>query len=172
MTELEVFTEHWERYRSVTLQFFDMLSEEELRWRPDPTAHTCAQQLLHIAQNEDYFFRGIFGGDWNLELLRFPKEMPAKDELRRYLIEVRGRATDCLQALSPLDLDKPTPAPKGPTAFPLRWWLWLVLEHEVHHKAQLSVYMRLLNKVPPYFASPLPPGDRPDIRIRAEMGGV
>jgi uncharacterized damage-inducible protein DinB len=172
MTELEVFREHWERYRSVTLQFFDMLSEEELRWRPDPDAHSCAQQLLHIAQNEDYFFRGIFAGDWDLERLRFPRQMPARDELRRYLVAVRELANGYLEGLSPSALDQPTRVPRSPSDFPLRWWLWLILEHEVHHKAQLSVYMRLLHRVPPYFAAPLPPGERPDIRVRAEMGGV
>jgi uncharacterized damage-inducible protein DinB len=53
---------------------------------------------------------------------------------------------------------------------PLRWWLWFVLEHEIHHKAQLALYLRQLGKVPPFFAMVLT--DRPDIRIRSEMGGI
>src|SRR2546426_3855547 len=39
---------------------------------------------------------------------------------------------------------------------PLRWWLWFVLEHEIHHKAQLALYLREMGKVPPFFALPLP----------------
>ncbi|NJD09835.1 MAG: DinB family protein [Gemmatimonadetes bacterium] len=172
MTEIEVFLEHWERYRSVTLQCIDLLEEAELGWRPQPEAQSCAQQLLHIVQNEDYFIRGIFEGDWDTERLRFPREMPAKEALRRHYVEVRDRTLARLRALGAEDLDRPTPVPRGPTDMPLRWWLWLMLEHEVHHKAQLAVYFRLLNKVPPYFAAPLPPGDRPDVRKRAELGGV
>jgi len=54
----------------------------------------------------------------------------------------------------------------------LRSWLWFVLEHEVHHKAQLAEYLRALGRVPPYFAMVLPAGMRPDIEARAALDGV
>ncbi|MFC1662500.1 DinB family protein, partial [Gemmatimonadota bacterium] len=62
--------------------------------------------------------------------------------------------------------------PNASAEYPLRWWLWSVLEHEIHHKAQLAIYLRQMGKVAPYFADPLPLGERPDIQLRDELGGV
>ena len=42
--------------------------------------------------------------------------------------------------------------------------LWYVVEHEVHHKGQLALYLREIGVVPPFFALAFPPGVRPDIR--------
>jgi uncharacterized damage-inducible protein DinB len=67
-------------------------------------------------------------------------------------------------------LDEIMRVPSAAAELPLRWWLWFVLEREIHHKAQLALYMRQLGKIPPFFAILLP--DRPDIRIRREWGGV
>ncbi len=171
MTELEVIHEHWERFRQITLQFLDLLGEEDLSWRPERDAFTCGQQLLHIALTEDYYFRGVFGGEWwDKARLRLPKKTPAADELRGYFTEVRERSRVHLASLTPADLDRATPFPNGPADLPLRWWLWFILEHEVHHKAQLAVYFRQMGKLAPFFAFPLASGERPDIRIRAELG--
>ncbi len=38
------------------------------------------------------------------------------------------------------------------------------LEHEVHHKAQIGLYLFHLGIEAPFFAYPLPPGVRPDKR--------
>ena len=53
----------------------------------------------------------------------------------------------------------------------LRWWLWLLVEHEVHHKAQIAVYLRQMGMTPPFFAVPLENGARPDIEARERLGG-
>lgn len=57
--------------------------------------------------------------------------------------------------------------PGIPAAWPLRTWLWYVMEHEVHHKAQIAVFLRQLGTTPPFFAFPLPPGRRPDVNPEA-----
>lgn len=172
MTELELIVAGWERHRAVTLQFLDALDEAELGWRPTPEAMSCGQQLVHIAQTEDFHERGLFGGEWNRDLLRFPKPMPSKDALRSRFEEVRGRTTSRLAALTAADLDAPCAHPNAPPGLNLRWWLTFLLEHEVHHKGQLAVYFRLMGKEAPFFAMALPPGQRPDIQASRDLGGV
>jgi uncharacterized damage-inducible protein DinB len=172
MTELEVIVGGWERHRAVTLQFLDALTEEELAWRPTPEAMTCGQQLLHIAQNEDFHERGLFAGEWDRELLRFPVPMPTKEALGAYFEEVRTRMGARLGALSPADLDAPCDHPNAPPGLPMRWWLTFLLEHEVHHKGQLAVYLRQMGKTAPFFAMAFPPGHRPDIQARNDLGGA
>ena len=45
----------------------------------------------------------------------------------------------------------------------------VVLEHEIHHKAQLAVYVRMMGLVAPFYAMPMPPGARPDIAAREQI---
>jgi uncharacterized damage-inducible protein DinB len=47
----------------------------------------------------------------------------------------------------------------------------VLVEHEVHHKAQVAVYLREMGKTPPYFAAALENGARPDIEMREKFGG-
>jgi uncharacterized damage-inducible protein DinB len=172
MTELEVLLENWSRFRSVTLQFLDLLEEDDLNWRPEPDAFSCGQQLLHIAQTEAYCIGGLFGGEWDTGMLKFPEAMPSIEELRRYFTEVRGTASERLESLTEVDLATPHSGPNDSASYPLRWWLWFVLEHEIHHKAQLAVYVRQIGKVAPFFANPLPLGERPDIQAREDLDGA
>ena len=53
-----------------------------------------------------------------------------------------------------------------------RWWLWLLVEHEVHHKAQIALYLRQMGKTPPYFAAALEGGTRPDVEMMEKLGGL
>ena len=169
LSELDNIREHWTRYRGVTLEHLNLLSEGEMAWRPQPELFSCGQQLVHILQTEQYYSHGWFDGEWDATRLHFPSVMPAIAQLRADFESTRARTLERFDTLTSATLDDVMRVPHAPD-LPLRWWLWFVLEHEVHHKAQLSIYLRQLGKVPPYFAMVLP--DRPDIRIRAEWGGV
>ena len=96
MSELEDFLEHLERYRAVTLQHFEILSEEDMVWRPRSDAFTCAQQLLHIVQSEDFFINGLFGNDWNLDRISFPQPMPQRPRfINNFSTSGAGRCQPC-----------------------------------------------------------------------------
>jgi uncharacterized damage-inducible protein DinB len=172
MSELDDLREHLDRYRAVTLQHFDILSEAEMSWRPRPDAFTCAQHLLHIVQSEEYFVGGIFEDAWDSERLAFPVPMPSSPELRQRFIDVRRRTHQYLDTLNEATLDAVRRHGHAPVDASIRAWLWFILEHEIHHKAQLAEYLRTLGHTPPYFAMPLPLGERPDISARDALGGV
>jgi uncharacterized damage-inducible protein DinB len=179
-TELANYREHMERYRSVTLQTLDALADDaDLAWRPTPDSFTLGQHLLHIAQTEDFYARGLFGGAWDRTLLRFDGA-PSPNErapLRDYFEAVRARTRAHLDALgdgpaADEALGRPHEAPHAPLPCTLRWWLWFVLEHEIHHKAQAAAYLRQMGRVAPFYAYPFPLGARPDVAVREELGGV
>jgi uncharacterized damage-inducible protein DinB len=170
--EIDDLREHLERYRAVTLQYFEILSEEELCWRPRDDAFTCGQHLLHIVQGEDFYIRGLAENVWDLERLRFPKPMPEKTALRDHFDEVRRRTIAYLNSLTDGMLGESRRPGHAPIDATLRSWLWFLVEHEIHHKAQLAEYVRALGHLPPYFGIPLPLGERPDIAARQNLGGV
>ena len=172
MSETADIRDHLARYRAVTLQHFEILSEEELSWRPRPDAFSCGQQLLHIIQSEDFFIRGIFANEWEIERLRFSKPMPNKAALRQQFDDVRRMTLEHLTSMREEMLGEIRRHGFAPVDATVRSWLWFIIEHEVHHKGQLSEYLRALGHVPPYFAIELPLGTRPDLTARAELGGV
>lgn len=169
--ELDDLREHLTRFRAVTLQFLEILDDEELAWRPDEGSFSCGQQLLHIAQAEDFHLRGLFEGEWEMDRLRLPKQVGSAAEVRAFFAEVRERTMARLDALDPAELSRTWEVPGAPMEMSLRSWLWFVLEHELHHKAQLAVYLRQMGKVAPFYAMPLPLGARPDEQARQELGG-
>jgi uncharacterized damage-inducible protein DinB len=76
--ELDDLKEHLERYRAVTLQHFDLLSEDDFAWRPRPNAFSCGQQLLHILHNEDFYVTGLSTNQWDVEVSDFRDQCPQK----------------------------------------------------------------------------------------------
>lgn len=172
-TEIEDLTEHYERYRAVTLEHLERFSDEQLTWRPRPNAFSCGQQFVHLIQTEDFYMHGLFEEDWSIERLRFPASVPAKPELKEQFESARAYTRS---RLSTLTVDRLStivpPIMNSPIRWSLRSWLWYVLEHEMHHKAQIAEYMRAQLMTPPFFAMVLPEGQRPDIEARTNLGGI
>jgi len=172
MSELDDLRDHLERYRAVLLQCLELVTDEELDWRPGPSHLTLGQLFLHLAQAEDFQIRGQFQGDWDYERVRFPGRQPGVEELRERLMEARSQTLAALDGLEAGQLSDPVSLTAGEPAQSRRWWLWLLVEHEVHHKAQIAIYLRQMGKTPPYFAAPLEDGARPDVEMREKLGGI
>lgn len=171
-SEIDDLKEHYNRYRGVTLEHLESLSDEQLLWRPRPDAFNCAQHFVHLAQTEEFYTRGLFGHDWRPERLRFPRPLPNKAELLIQFDAVRQLTWNAFATLTREQLDAAVLDCGAPVQWSLRSWLWYVLEHEIHHKAQVAEYMRQMGMVPPFFAFVLPGGQRPDIELRTSLGGV
>lgn len=78
-TEIEDLLEHFDRYRAVTLEHLEHLTDEQLTWRPRPDAFSCAQHFVHIVQKEDFYMRGLFERDWNPLISRCARALAACD---------------------------------------------------------------------------------------------
>lgn len=171
MAELDDLKEHLQRYRAVTLQALGLVGDSDLAWRPGPGHYTLGQQFLHIAQAEDFQIHGQFALEWDYERVRFPQRDLKVDEIRRLMVDTRQKTLVALDELDEERLDEGVVLADGDPAYTRRSLLWLLVEHEVHHKAQIAVYLREMGKTPPFFAAPLEGGARPDIEMREKFGG-
>lgn len=169
--ELRDFIEHLERYRAVTLQVLDIVDEADLAWRPGPGHYSLGQQLVHIALTEDMYGHGLFEGDWDFQRARFPAPFPDIAALRVLFIDARQDTLRRLDALDPAALGRVVDIPGSPLRHTLRSWLWFILEHELHHKGQIWTYLRMMGHTAPFYAMPLPLGERPDVQAREDLGG-
>ncbi|HVG19501.1 MAG TPA: DinB family protein [Blastocatellia bacterium] len=163
-TELADLREHLKRYRDVTLQTLEFVPDDKLGWSPGDGLRTFAEQFLHIAQAENFYSRGFFNGDYDFGQLKAPGEPVSRDLLRQLLGDAHAFTDERLASLDAAKLDEVMQVPNVPVAWTLRSWLWYLVEHEIHHKAQLATYLRRIGIAPPFFAFVFPRGVRPDIR--------
>jgi uncharacterized damage-inducible protein DinB len=161
--ELETIHEHVIRFRAVTMQSLGRTPLDKLAWSPSPHLMTFSGMYAHIAKIERLYISGLSGRGWNPtpNLLDGPNTV---DALRRMLADSHAEMLGWIDSLAPSDLDVIVNVPWLPVKWPLRSWLWYLVEHELHHKGQLATYLHLCGIVAPFFAFAMPPGVRPDKR--------
>jgi len=138
-------------------EFFDrstrVLEEGDSQFRPRDGMMTVAQQVAHTAQTLEWFIEGAArpeGFDLNFaEHAKALDEVRSLTEARRRLNNAYIQAVDFLHGKTAEELAQPLP--QGPVmgGQPIRAIVGAMVEHTAHHRGALTVYSRLLGKVPP-----------------------
>jgi uncharacterized damage-inducible protein DinB len=138
--------------------------DEHITWSPGAGLRSFGEQFLHIAQTEDFYSKGFFAGDYDFNLLKSADEPATRESLRERLSAAHEFTEQRLALLEAARLNEVIQVPNVPVPWTLRSWLWYLVEHEIHHKAQLALYLREVGITPPFFAFVFPRGVRPDVR--------
>ncbi len=145
---IEPFLEYFERVRQRTLRVVDCIPFQEFEWTYREGKFTLADLIRHLAATERYMFAENACGRPS----RYPghgKELAdGPEEVLAYFDEMHRQSMKILSALTPQDLRKKCRAPSG---MPITVWKWLraMLEHEVHHRGQIYLYLSLLGVATP-----------------------
>jgi uncharacterized damage-inducible protein DinB len=136
----------WDRIRDGLLDTIDKFKEDELTYIPFDGAYSVGQILLHIAQEE----RGEIQYGITGELDAFPsdysqEEYPTKASILKLLSDVHEHTNDYLRALNDDDLYREIKAGWG-GKYLLIDMIWHVMEHEIHHRGELSFILGLLGR--------------------------
>ncbi|HVZ41788.1 MAG TPA: DinB family protein [Candidatus Kapabacteria bacterium] len=169
-SELETIREHLQRYRSVTLQLLDLVPEDALHRHVAEGARSFADLFMHIAQVEEFHITGLFQDRWDFGGVRPPADPPTRRRVQAELAATRSVTLDAIASLAEEDLTRSIAAPGIPASWPLRSWLWYLVEHEIHHKAQITDRLVALGIDVPFWAFALPAGMRPDRRPQTHHG--
>ena len=135
------------------------LPEKDFDFQPRPELMTARELVVHIAEAERAWIHSVLEGapdeDWVV-----PKDDPAQGY--RLVIDAPHHAS-LLELLERWHqptlawLDRPesdltvevAPPNKQGRRYTAHWVLDRVHEHEIHHRAQLGVYLRMLGIEPP-----------------------
>jgi uncharacterized damage-inducible protein DinB len=134
-----------------------VLEEADSQFRPQEGMMTVAQQVAHAAQTLDWFVDGISKpAGFDLDFEKHHKEVAAFTSLaaaRAWMDKAYAGAIAHMRSLSAADLAKPLPAGPVMGGQPISAVIPAMVEHTAHHRGALTVYSRLLGKVPvmPYF---------------------
>jgi uncharacterized damage-inducible protein DinB len=136
----------WDSIRDRLTETIDKFGEDELMYVPFDGSYSVRQILLHIAQEElGEIQYGITG-----ELDTFPSEYsqdeyPTKASIHALLSEVHDSTLSYLQRVEDEDLYLEVEAGWG-GKYLLIDLIWHVMEHEIHHRGELSFILGLLGR--------------------------
>ncbi|MGE5205521.1 MAG: DinB family protein [Chlamydiota bacterium] len=115
-------------------------------YRPDPKARNAFELAWHIVSSEVQMLDEIADAKFSMEP-RFQEPKTISEMLAWYETNL-PRALDRVRALSDQQLTKPVDF-YGAFNYPAVYYLGFVTSHSIHHRGQLSTYLRPLGaKVP------------------------
>jgi uncharacterized damage-inducible protein DinB len=137
-------------------EFFErstrVLSEADSKFRPTEGMMTAAQQVAHTAITIDWFIEGASRPEgFDLDFEKHAKAIENVDSLtqaRQMLAKAYENALTWIGSRTPEQLIRPLPAGPVMGGEPTKDIIGAIVEHTAHHRGALTVYSRLLGKVP------------------------
>jgi uncharacterized damage-inducible protein DinB len=138
-------------------EFFDRstraLDEGDSGFTPKDGMFTAAQQVAHAAQTVEWFMNGAFApGGFDLDFERLDKDVRAVTSLgsaREWFARACEAALVTVNSHSEAEWVEPLPPGPIMGGMPRLVIFGALTDHSAHHRGALTVYTRLLGKVPP-----------------------
>jgi uncharacterized damage-inducible protein DinB len=129
-----------------------VLNEADSQFRPSKDMMTVAQQVAHAAQTLDWFIEGASRPEgFDLDFAKHAQELEGMTSLaaaRQKLEAAYARSIAFLRSASPEALAAPLPPGPVMGGQPVSDIVWAMVEHTAHHRGALTVYSRMIGKVP------------------------
>lgn len=159
---VKAFFPFWDSYfRPALLDAIELLPAAHFDYKPRPEMLTARQVILHIAEVERMWVHHVWEKEPYEDFVvahedRAQGFVDAYDAFDhnalRFVLEEYHRHSQRLFGLPASELDRKTSRVlKDGTSeeYSLHWILAHVEEHELHHRTQLFLYLRLLGITPP-----------------------
>jgi uncharacterized damage-inducible protein DinB len=151
--------------RPVTTAVISAIPVDSVDYRPDNIARTAIELAWHIVSAEHRFFDAVASGAFDLtprprpDVVRTPVDVVAwyDEQIPADIVRLKGMAGE--QLIKPIDF-------RGLFEFPAVAYVQLALNHSIHHRGQLSMYLRPMGaKVPSIYGESF---DAREARERAQ----
>ncbi|HEY1827368.1 MAG TPA: DinB family protein [Acidimicrobiales bacterium] len=121
------------------------LDDEQLRWRPAPTANSLGVIVVHLGYSERLWLRAVFAGEemdmgWRQHMFELPDGWSVDDVAAFYRAETTA-ADAVLDGAASFDL--PSLGPLRPTT--LRWAVLHLIEETARHAGHMDITRELLD---------------------------
>lgn len=148
---IEPFLNYFAKVRLRTLQVIQCIPPEKIDWTYQPGKFSFADIIRHLATIE----RDMYAENCQLKPSRYPGHgaelADGYDNVMKFFAEKHAQSLEIFGKLSDEDLQKKCLTPGGN---PITVWKWLraMIEHEIHHRGQLYLYMGMIGvKTPPIY---------------------
>jgi uncharacterized damage-inducible protein DinB len=151
ITSISSFLDYYDKIRARTNRLLSIIQPEHLDFVYLPGKFSVADQIRHIAAIERYMFAETIAGRKSSYNGCGKKLANGYENVMKYFKEKHEESLEIFSALSDESLNSKCVTP-GNAEMPVWKWLRAMVEHEIHHRAQLYLYMNMLGvKTPPIF---------------------
>jgi uncharacterized damage-inducible protein DinB len=142
------FIRYFDSIRRRTVNYISTVPADRIDWAPQAGEMTCGGLIRHLAAGEQMFIGAVVGGRW-LYTAHDPDGPDSLDAALADLQATHEAALETLRTLPDAALGEPRPTLNGP---PIKAWrlLMAMVEHEIHHRSQLAMYLSLMGVPPPH----------------------
>jgi uncharacterized damage-inducible protein DinB len=131
-----------------TRAVIEAIPESNRDYRPDPYSKTALELAWHITAAEHRFYNGIVAGAFDFSPIHRPESVQTGPQIAQWFGESFAKSSDQIAALSPEQLTRIIDF-RGFFQKPAVTYLNFSLNHSIHHRGQLSTYLRAMgSKVP------------------------
>ncbi len=142
------FLSYFESVRGRTMRVVRCIPPEKIEWTYAPGKFTLGDLVRHIAATERYMWAETVQGGPS----RYPgcgRELAdGYDNVIAFMHRMHTEASDIFARLTPQQLQGKCSTPGGAD---ISVWKWLraMLEHEIHHRGQIYIYLAMLGVATP-----------------------
>lgn len=142
-TEIGSFLEYFERVRDRTRKAIAAVPPDRMDWTYKPGKFTTADIARHLVAIERWMYAENAHGRPSRYAGHGPEIATGHPDLSTFVEALHREAMEIFAALSPEDLQRKCLTPAGT---PIATWKWLrsMVEHEIHHRGQIYVYLSLM----------------------------
>lgn len=151
ITNINSFLSYYSKVKKRTQRLFDYIPDNKIEWTFQKGKFTIGDEIRHLANIERYMFA---------ENIQFKESKYAGcgtdyaeglENVINYYNQKSKESIEIFSMLTDLDLHKKCKTPGG---INITVWKWLraMVEHEIHHRGQLYLYLVMLDiKTPPMY---------------------
>ncbi|MCB9078855.1 MAG: DinB family protein [Anaerolineaceae bacterium] len=142
------FIQYYASIRRRTMTFIQAIPADNIDWAPAEGEFTFGDLIRHLAAAEAMFVSAVVDQQWRYAGHTAP-DSQSLDQAVAALTAGHDQAIAALGTLPDERLAQYGPSLEGA---PVRAWrlLMAMVEHEVHHRSQLAMYLTLNNIKPPH----------------------
>jgi len=158
MSMIEALLPEFDREMTTTRKVLERVPNESLAWKPHAKSFSLGELASHVAALPTFATETLNRSEFEIGNLRPPVALASRTDVLAAFDASTGAARAALAGKSDAELmaiwtlkRNGTPLYSMPKAVVLRS---LVLSHVIHHRGQLSVYLRLLDVPVPSIYGP------------------
>jgi len=151
ITNINTFLKYWQRIRQRTMKLVAIIPPDKIEWTYQTGKFTLGDIVRHLGAIERY----MYAENVQLRPSRYQgcgvELAEGYDDVVAFLNRMHEESMAIFAQLTPEDLQRRCLTPGG-AEIPTWKWLRAMVEHEVHHRGQLYMYLAMLNvPTPPVF---------------------
>lgn len=149
MTFLEFFLQQLEEEAITTRKMLSRIPTEQFAWKPHEKSMEMKRLAVHVAELPTWIPMTLDTDELDFAKSEYKQEpIESTEDLMEYFEKCLIRGREALKSGKEADLEKPWTLRNGEQVYstsPKRDVIRMSLSQIIHHRAQLGVFLRLLN---------------------------